>query len=324
MHTQDTAQTWASAVNTVTIGATAAQGGTRGRTVAIGGAKCIPWLAYEGEVGHAPAIAIEIWDAGAEEWPAELTRHYEGVLNDPGAWAKRAAEFGTDLICLRLMGTHPDMANRGADDAVAAVKAVLRAVDLPLVVMGCGVDEKDNVVLPRCCQAAAGENCLFGNVRDKNYRTLVAACLADGHKLIAESPLDVNIAKQVNILAHDVGYPLENIVIYPTTGALGYGLEYAYSIMERGRLAGLGGDALLRQPVMADIGIEAWRAKEAYAPEETLPGLGPAERRGPLWETLTATNHLPAGAELLVLRHPQAVANVRRAIEELAGASSEQ
>ena len=322
MNKQDTAQKWAAPVYALTIGATRAEGGTRGKTVTIGGARCVPWLAYEGEAGHRPAIAVEIWDAGAEDWPPQLKQCYGSAMSDPGAWARRAAETDADLICLRLMGTHPDMANRGPDDAVAAVKAVLQASDLPLIVMGCGVDEKDNAVLPRCSEAAAGENCLLGNARDKNYRTIVAACLADGHKLIAESPLDINIAKQVNILAQDAGFPLENIVIYPTTGALGYGLEYGYSIMERGRLAGLAGDPLLRQPVMCDIGIEAWRVKEAYADDEMLPGFGDPKRRGVLWETLTAANHLPAGAELLVLRHPEALRNVREAIDRLAPAKA--
>jgi acetyl-CoA decarbonylase/synthase complex subunit delta len=319
MKAQDTAQKWTSSVNSVTIGATSADGGTRGKTVAIGGAKCAPWLAYEGDLGRRPAVAIEIWDHVQDGWPEELAKHYGDVMNDPAAWATRAAGFGADLICLRLMGAHPDGANRSPKEAAAAVKAVLEAADLPLIVLGCGVNEKDNDVLPACTQAAAGENCLFGTALEKNYRTLVAACLADGHKLIAESPLDINIAKQVNILAHDVGYPLENIVIYPTTASLGYGLEYVYSIMERGRLAGLGGDPLLRQPVMCDVGIEAWRTKEANASEQTLPGYGPADKRGPLWETLTATNHLMAGAELIVVRHPETVKNTQAAIDVLCG-----
>jgi acetyl-CoA decarbonylase/synthase complex subunit delta len=226
-------------------------------------------------------------------------------------------ELGADLVCLRLAGTHPDGGDRSPEQAVATVKAVLAAVNVPLIIWGCGVEEKDNAVLPKCSEAAKGENCLFGSITQKNYRTLVAACLADGHKLIAESPLDINIAKQTNILAHDVGFPLENIVIFPTTAAMGYGFEYVYSIMERSRLAGLGGDQLLMQPLLCDVGTEAWRAKEATAAEEVLAGFGPAKERGVLWETLTATNYLQAGADLLVMRHPQAVAAVRKAIDRL-------
>ena len=322
MKAQETAQKWTATINEVTIGATSAEGGTRGKTVTIGGARCIPWLAYEGNVGRRPAIAVEIWDSGAESWPEQLRNEYAEVMDDPLAWARRATELGPDLLCLKLMGTHPDMGDRSADQAADTVKAVLSTIDLPLIVWGCGVYEKDNVVLPKCCEAAKGENCLFGAIEEKNYRTLVAACLADGHKVIADSPLDINIAKQLNILAHDVGFPLKDIVIFPQTSAVGYGSEYVYSILERGRLAGLGGDQLLQQPVLATVGLEAWRAKEAQAPDEALPGFGPAEERGPLWETLTATNSLQAGVDLLIMRHPRAVRNVQQALDRLCAAGA--
>jgi acetyl-CoA decarbonylase/synthase, CODH/ACS complex subunit delta len=318
MKAKDTVQRWASEVNRVTIGATRAEGGTRRSTVQIGGAKTLPWLSYEGDLGSRPALAIEIWDAGAEnQWPEELRNQYGSAMKDPVAWARRASEIGADLICLRLMGAHPDVKDRSAAECAGTVKDILAQVDLPLIVWGCGVDEKDNVILPKCSQAAHGENCLFGTVTEKNYRTLVASCLADDHKLIAESPCDINISKQVNILVHDAGYPLENLVVYPTTAALGYGFEYVYSIMERARLAGLGGDPLMRQPILCDVGIEAWRAKEAQAPEEALPGFGSAKERGLMWEVLTATNSLQAGGELLILRHPDALAQVRKALERL-------
>lgn len=315
----DTGESWKTGINTVTIGATADEGGTRAGTVTVGGAKCIPGAAYEGERGHPPAIAVEVWDVPPDNWPDELARQYGDALGDPAAWAKKGVELGADLICLKLAGTHPDSGDRGADQAAATVKAVLEAVDVPLIVWGCGVAEKDNKVLPVCTGAAAGENCLFGSITEKNYRTLVAACLADKHKLISESPLDINIAKQINILAQDAGFNLKDIVIFPTTGALGYGFEYVYSIMERGRLAGLSGDQLLQQPVISDVGAEAWRAKEARAAEEDLPGLGPASRRGPLWEGLTATNLLQAGGDIFVMRHPEAIGMLKGAIEELAG-----
>jgi len=317
MKAKDTAQRWSAAINTVTIG-----GGAR-KSVTIGGAKCIPWMSYEGDIGNRPAVGIEIWDAGADAWAEEIRKQYGKVTSDPVAWAKRAAELKPDLLSLRLMGTHPDTTNRSPADAAAVVKAVLGAVDLPLIVWGCGVSDKDNVVLPKCSEAASGQNCLFGSATEKNYRTIVAACLADGHKLIAESPLDINIAKQVNILAHDAGFALENIVIFPTTAAMGYGFEYVYSIMERARLAGLGGDPLLKQPILCDAGIEAWRAKEAQAPDDALPNAGPAAERGPLWETLTAVNYLQAGADLIILRHPKAVMAVKEAIGRLhSGAAS--
>jgi len=324
MKIEETAQKWNAAINQVTIGATSDDGGTRTSTVTIGGAQCIPWLAYEGNVGQRPAVAVEIWDKGTETWPAQLQEEYGDLLNDPAAWAKKAEEMGADLICLKLMGTHPSGADRSPEEAVETVKAILGAVGLPLIIWGCDENEKDNIVLPKCSEAAKGENCLIGTIKEKNYRTLVASCLADKHKILAESPLDINIAKQLNILAHDVGYPLEDIVIFPTTTGLGYGFEYVYSIMERGRLAGLGGDKLLQQPTLCDVGLQAWRAKEANAPEEALPGFGPAEERGPLWEAITATNYLQAGADILVMRHPKAIAIARDAIDRLSatGAAS--
>lgn len=312
MKAKETAQKWSSEINKVTVG-----GGKR-KEVALGGAKCLSWMAYEGDIGNRPSIALEIWDVKPAAWAEALKKEYGDSLGDPAAWAKRAAELKADVVCLKLMGTHPDQGNRSPEEAAECVKKVLAATDLPLIVWGCGVEEKDNAVMPRVSEAAKGENCLLGTITDKNYRTLVAACLADGHKLIAESPLDINIAKQINILAHDAGYPLENIVIFPTSAAMGYGFEYVYSIMERARIAGLGGDPLMKQPILCDVGAEAWRAKEAQASDELLPGHGPAGERGPLWETLTATNYLQAGADLLVLRHPKAVEQVRAAIDRLA------
>jgi acetyl-CoA decarbonylase/synthase complex subunit delta len=151
----------------------------------------------------------------------------------------------------------------------------------------------------------------------ENYKTLAAACLADGHSLIGLSPLDINIAKQVNILVSDMGLPADRIVMYPTTGALGYGLEYTYSIMERGRLAALAGDKMMSMPVFCVIGPESWKAKEAKAADADAPQWGPAEERGILWEAVTATALLQAGADILLMRHPKAAQIVRGAVQRL-------
>ena len=317
MKAQDTAIKWAGTVNEVQIGATRKEQGTRETVVAVGGARSLPGLNYEGPAGHPPAIAVEIWDVAPDTWPAAIRESYGDVVNDAGAWAKKAAELGADLICLRLAGTHPAGADKGADNAAQTVRAVLESVDIPLIVWGCDVEDKDNVVLPVCSQAAKGENCLFGSIKEKNYRTLVASCLADGHKLIAESPCDINIAKQLNILAHDVGFPLENIVIFPTTAALGCGQEFIYSIMERTRIAGLTGDPLMRQPLLCDVGSQAWRTREASSAEEDVPGWGSAQTRGPLWEAITATNYLLAGANLIIMRHPAAIQIAQASIQGL-------
>ena len=215
------------------------------------------------------------------------------------------------------MGTHPDFGDKSADEAAETVKAVLKAVDVPLMVWGSDIDEKDNVVMPKCSEAAAGEKCLLGTAKEDNYKTLTAASMADGHALIAESPLDINIAKQVNILVSEMGFPLDRIVMYPTTGGLGYGIEYAYSIQERGRLAALTGDKMMSPPVVCQVGQEAWRAKEAKATSEEAPHWGPAEDRGPMWEAMTAITLLQAGSDLLIMRHPKAVAIVNKTVDAL-------
>ncbi len=319
MAVPDVKEKWSSVVNTVTIGATSEQGGTRSSTVSVGGAGGLGALSFEGPLGNRPAIAVEVWDIGGDTLPPALQEVYGDSLNSAADWAKKAVEFGAELICLKLQGTHPDGGDRSAQQACDDVKSVLEAVGVPLIVWGSGVNDKDNEVLPRCCHTASGENCVFGAITEKNYRTLVAACLADKHKILAESPLDINIAKQVNILASDVGFSLADIIIFPTTASLGYGLEYVYSIMERSRLAALTGDKLLQQPVLCSVGFEAWRAKEARGTDEEVPGFGPAEKRGPLWEAATATNLFQAGADIFVMRHPEAIKMLGEFLDEYYG-----
>ncbi|MEI7836588.1 MAG: acetyl-CoA decarbonylase/synthase complex subunit delta [Planctomycetota bacterium] len=318
----DVVEQWAGKVNTVVIGARPEQGGTRTSTVAIGGATTLPFLSFEGTPGNRAAIAVEIWDSGASVWPEALQTAWGDVMGSRTAWAKKAAQSGADLLCLRLIGAHPDLGDRSVDQCVQTVKDVLAAVGLPLILWGCGSEEKDSKLLPAISAAAKGENCLLGSATERNYRTVVAVCLADKHKLVAESPCDVNIAKQVNILCGDVGFPLEDIVMFPTTGALGYGMEYVYSIQERARTAALSGDKLLAQPFICDVGYEAWRAKEAKAPP--FEGVTDANRPrwGVMWEAATAVDLLQAGADLLILRHPEAILAVRSRIDALTASAA--
>jgi len=311
---------WSAAINTVTLGATKAEGGTRGSTVTIGGQTGIPFLSYDGAVPNPPAIALEVFDVAPTNWPKPLADVYGDVWSDPGAWAARVKELGADLVNLRLLGTHPDEGDRSPAQAVETVKAVLAGTDLPLIVWGCGVPEKDQQLMPKVAEAAQGENCLLGAATEGEYRTLTAAVQAYGHKLIALSPCDINKTKQVNILISEMGYPLEDIVIYPTTASLGYGMEYIYSILERSRLAALSGDKLIMQPVILDAGFEAWRAKEAKSGDEAADAWGPAAQRGPAWEAVTATDLLQGGCDLLVLLHPTAMETVRRTVKQLVGA----
>ncbi|MFA5096922.1 MAG: acetyl-CoA decarbonylase/synthase complex subunit delta, partial [Candidatus Omnitrophota bacterium] len=195
------------------------------------------------------------------------------------------------------------------EEEARLIRELLKKTGVPLVILGCGLDAKDNILLPACSEAAKGERCLIGSAVQDNYKTIVASVLADGHNIIAESPIDINIAKQLNILISDMGLPLERIVMDPTIGSMGYGLEYAYSIMERARLAALSGDKSVACPFVCFVGQEAWRAKEAKAVD--LPEQGIA------WEALTATALIQSGADLLVMRHPQAIEKVNAYIEKL-------
>ncbi|GAF91822.1 unnamed protein product [marine sediment metagenome] len=257
-------------------------------------------------------------DIEPTDWPESLKKPFGDVLKDPVKWAvKCVEEYKAPLICVKLIGTHPDFGNRSAEDSAKLVKDILQAVNVPLIILGSGDDEKDNLVLAKASVAAKGEKCLIGDATEKNYKTLVASCLADGHNIIGESPIDINIAKQVNILISEMGFPYERIVINPTIGGLGYGMEYAYSIMERARNAALIGDKMLSMPFVCFVGQEAWRAKEAKSTSLEHPDWGDEFSRGPLWETQTAVCVLQAGADILIMRHPKAAEETRKYIDSL-------
>jgi len=314
----DATEKWTAAIHEVTIGATPADGGTRGSVVTVGGARDLPFIKTEGGVARKPVVAMEVFDCEPTEWPAPLLEALGDVVKSPAAWAKACVEqYGAEMICLTLIGTHPDSGDRSPEEAAATVKSILEAVDVPLMIWGCDHDEKDNEVLPRCSQAAAGEKCLFGTAKEDNYKTLVASCLADGHSLVGLSPIDINIAKQVNILVSEMGFPLDRVVMYQTTGALGYGIEYTYSIQERGRVAALSGDKMMALPVVCMVGQEAWRAKESKATNEEQPDWGDAKTRGVFWEYTTASVLLQAGSDILVMRHPEAAKAIRAHIDNL-------
>lgn len=309
---------WTNAVSIVTLGASKEEGGTRTSTVRAGGQNTLPFYYFEGSMPNLPVIAMEVLDKPIPDAPPALEAEFKDVWNDPGAWAKKCVEkHGAQMISLRLLSAHPDEGNTGAQEAKASVRKVLNAVGVPIIIKGPGVIDKDNEVLPAASEEAKGERALLGSAVQDNYKTLVASAMADGHCIIGESPIDINIAKQVNILLTDMGFPSDRIVMDPTTGGLGYGLEYSYSIMERARLAALGGDKVLGCPFLSFIGHESWRAKEAKADN---PAWGDLMKRGPMWEAVGAMAFLQAGADILVMRHPHAVSLIRKAIEELAAA----
>jgi acetyl-CoA decarbonylase/synthase complex subunit delta len=301
----------------VTLGATAADGGTRTRTVSVGGETTLPFLHFEGSIPHAPVIGIEVQDAYPADWSPVLLKTWGDVLNDPATWAKKAEEMGADLIMLKLRGTDAGGNRTTGAQAASVVKAVLGATGLPIVVRGPGQADADNDLLVAVAEAAPGERLALGLCEDKNYRTIVAAALAHGQLVVASSPIDVNLAKQLNILISDMRLPLDRVLVDPTTGALGYGLEYTYSVMERLRLAALTGDGMTQQPMICFVGEESWRQKESRAAEGVPAQWGDVAKRGVTWETVTAAALLQSGADIVVLRHPQTVPIIRSTIDKL-------
>ena len=316
MPVPEIAESFAGSVNRVTLGATKDSGGTRASTVTVGGARNVAYGGSFEDASEKPVIAMDVVDTKPDDWPEPLAEAYESVMDSPADWAKKCVEeFGADLICLKLDGVHPDKADKDAAHAVKVTQDVLKAVAVPVVLWDSGNDEKDNQVMPKVSEAAKGENCLIGAAKEDNYKSITAVALADGHNLITAAPLDINIGKQVNILVSDMGFPLERIVMFQSTGALGYGIEYSYSIQERQRLAALSGDKMMAMPIICDAGYESWRAKEAKLTD--APGWGDVKDRGPMWEATTAVCLLQAGADIIRMRHPKAVTVVRDFINQI-------
>ena len=310
----------AGAVRTVTIGATKDQGGTRARTLTLGGETALPFLDFEGTLPNPPALAIEIRDRKPDDWSPLLYQAWGEAMQDPANWARAAEGAGADLIYLGLAATKADGSPNDAAAARATVRRVLQATGLPLAVVGPGQADLDNELIVAVAEEAKGERLLIGICEDKNYRTIVAAALANDHLVQSKTPMDVNLSKQLVILIHDMGLPLERIVMDPTTGALGYGIEYGYSVMERLRLAALQGDSMTQQPMMVNPGEEAWKVKEAKVGDGVPAVWGDWSRRALNWEALTAATLLNSGADMLVLRHPESLRRVRAVINDLVAA----
>jgi len=308
---------WAGNVREITIGATADQGGTRTRTITVGGETALPFLHHEGEIPNPPTLAIEIRDRKPDDWSPILYETWGEAIEDPAEWAKAAEAAGADMIYLVLSLTQADGEPNTGENAVNVVKSVLEATGLPLAVVGPGQAEIDNELIVPVADAAKGERLLLGICEEKNYRTCVAAALANDHLVQSKTPMDVNLSKQMIILIHDMGLPLDRIVMDPTTGALGYGIEYGYSVMERLRLAALQGDSMTQQPMIVTIGEETWKVKEAKVGEGVPEEWGDWEQRAREWEAITASTLLQSGADILVLRHPNTLERMRALVEAL-------
>jgi len=275
------------------------------KAIKIGGESVLPFHFFEGKIENRPRLALEVLDSEPKGWSEWELKPYKDVLSDPIAWAKKCLDLGADLVCLRLVSTDPAGANAPADKAAAVVKQVVSAVKSPVIVYGSGDEAKDVQVLTKVAEVCAGENLLLGPVAKENYEPISKAALDHGHCIIAQSPLDINLEKELNVKLLK-SFPRERIVIDPLSSALGYGMEYSFTIMERTKHIGvMFGDNTMQMPIIADLGSECGRTKQAKE----------NEKQGLLWESITAISLLLAGANILVLRQPESLKLMKEVIE---------
>ena len=254
-----------------------------------------------------------------EEWPQSITRYFGDALDNPVTWAQKCVkEYGADAICLSMVSTDPNGMNRPSGDAAKVAAEVINNIDVPVIVWGCDNAEKDTETLRDITAMIGDKKVCLAPLTDANYRSLGATAMAFQHPMVASSPIDVNLAKQLNILLENLGVQLNGVLVDPSIGALGYGIEYTYSVMERIRLAALTQqDEKLQVPFICNLGREVWKAKEVRLPSDDM--IGDQENRGVLMEAVTATCMLLAGGEVLIMRHPKAVALTRALVKGITG-----
>lgn len=293
--------------------------GKEASPVILGGETSYPFYLFEGEMPHPPRIAMEVYDAPPEEWAQAALEPFADVVNDPAAWAQKCVStYGAEIVALQLASTDPNAQDNSGEHAVEVTKKVAAAIDVPLIVWGTNNVEKDTEVLKMVAEGCAEETLVLGPVTEGNYKAVGAAALAYHHTIAASTPIDINLAKQLNILLGNLGVPDERIVVDPTVASLGYGLEYCYSVMERDRMAALTQeDERLQFPIVCNLAKEVWKIKEAKLSQEEAPLLGEPSKRGVLLEAMTALLLLLAGAGILIMRHPDAIQLVKGFVNNL-------
>ena len=296
--------------------------GTGDKAVVVGGESCYPFYLFEGEMPRLPRIAMEVYDSPPEEWPEAALEPFAGVTDDPAAWAKKCiADYGAEMICLQLVSTDPNGLDRGADEATEVVKKVADAIDVPLIVWGTANHDKDVEVFRKVTEVCHGKNLIIGPVEEGDHKQLGAAAIGYQHTVVSSTPIDINLAKQLNILLGNLGVPDELIVMDPTVSGIGYGIEYAYSVMERMRMAALTQqDDKLQFPIVCNIAREVWKSREVKISEKEDPKMGDTKKRGILLEAMSAMCLLLAGADVLIMRHPEAIKLIKEMLAELTAA----
>ena len=315
-------KTWRNTIQEVTLGATKANGGSRGHVVKLGGEKAMPFFP-DAAMPHAPKITMDVFDMPIGMAKA-VKMHYEDVINSPGEWAKKAVKkFGADMVTVHLISTDPLLKDTSAQDAVKTVEEVLQAVDVPICIGGSGNPTKDPIVLSKAAEVAQGERVLIASANlNMDWEKIGKACVDNGHVCLAWTQLEINSQKELNRkLMKVAGVPRESIVMDPTTAALAYGLDFAYSNMERIRLGALKGDEELTFPMSSGT-TNAWGVRESWmvrSPNKDDSDWGDRMLRGPIWEILTGYSLAMAGVDIFMMMHPTAVAYVHEITQSLMG-----
>jgi acetyl-CoA decarbonylase/synthase complex subunit delta len=288
------------------------------KAVTVGGETAYPYYLFEGEMPRPPKIAMEVYDSEPEEWAEAALEPFAGVTNDPVAWAKKCIdEYGAEMICLQLASTDPNNLDRGADEAAKVVKEVADAIDVPLIVWGTANHDKDTEVLTKVAEVCQGKNLILGPVEEGDHKRIGATAIGYNHTVVASTPIDINLAKQLNILLGNLGVPDKQIIMDPTVSGIGYGIEYCYSVMERMRMAALTQqDEKLQLPIICNVAKEVWKSKEVHLPDNEA-NMGDAKKRGILLEAMSAMTLLLAGGDVIVMRHPEAIKLVKEMMADL-------
>ena len=299
-------------IKTVTVG-------TGDKAITLGGENVLPFYTFDAPIENAPKVGIEITDFGMENEPECVKKYYEGCTTLADI-AKKAASFeGVDFLCFRMEGGDPNGANKSTEELMAALKEVAEAVDCPLVVAGSKNAERDAELLSKAAEAVQGKNAVILAAREENYKTVGAAAgLAYTQIVGAESSVDINLAKQLNVLLTQLGVNASSIAMNVGTAAAGYGYEYVASTMQRVKAAALSqNDTQLQMPIITPVASEVWGVKEAVTTEADMPEWGDQERRGVDMEAQTAAADLACGSNAVILKHPTSIATISKMIKEL-------
>lgn len=305
-------QAYSARINAVALGAGAGR-------FEIGGQNALPFYSFDAPAPNPPRIAVEISDRGLEGIASPGIREYYAGCDTAVDMAVRAQRMpGASAVCLRLESADPNGVDASPEVCAGLARAVADAIDVPLIVAGCKNAEKDAAVFAAVAEAIEGKNALMLSAREENYREVGGACHARGQKVGAESAVDINLAKQLNVLLSQMNVPDAEIVMDVGSASVGYGFEYLASTMDRIRLAALGqGDRQLQMPIVTPVSAETWEVKESMSPEAETPEWGPLDERGIQMEICTAAACLVSGSDLVILRHPAAVRTVAGFIDSL-------